>query len=146
VTDYESMFEIPDMLAYIQSKTELTRHTILQILKSSGRLNELMLNPQLFMDNAVTAIKSALYDLMVDGIKYEKIGDKVYEMTLFEDDKLEIYIDQFTFAVNNRDKTIYENYIPLDSSVENQFARDCESSENIEFFFKLPFGLKSIHL
>jgi len=140
--DYESMFEIPDMLAYIQSKTELTRHTILQILKSSGRLNELMLNPQLFMDNAVTAIKSALYDLMVDGIKYEKIGDKVYEMTLFEDDKLEIYIDQFTFAVNNRDKTIYENYIPLDSSVENQFARDCESSENIEFFFKLPFWFK----
>ncbi len=140
--DYGISFEIPDMLAYIQSKTELTRHTILQILKSSGRLNELMLNPQLFMDNAVTAIKSALYDLMVDGIKYEKIGDKVYEMTLFEDDKLEIYIDQFTFAVNNRDKTIYENYIPLDSSVENQFARDCESSENIEFFFKLPFWFK----
>jgi len=26
--------------------------------------------------------------------------------------------------------------------VENQFARDCESSENIEFFFKLPFWFK----
>lgn len=140
--DYGIRFEIPDMLTYIQSKTELTRHTILQILKISGRLNELLLNPQLFMDNAVTTIKSVLYELMVDGIKYEKIGDRVYEMTLFEDNELEIYIDQFTFTVNNQDKTIYENYIPLDSSVENQFARDCESSENIEFFFKLPSWFK----
>jgi type III restriction enzyme len=140
--DYGIRFEIPDMLAYIQSKTELTRHTILEILKRSGRLNELLLNPQLFMDNTVAAIKSILYELMVDGIKYEKIGDKIYEMTLFEDNDLEIYLDQFTFAVNQREKTIYENYIPLDSSVENQFAKNCESSENIKFFFKLPFWFR----
>jgi type III restriction enzyme len=105
-------------------------------------MRELLLNPQLFMDSAVAAIKSALYGLMVDGIKYEKIGNKTFEMTLFEDNELEIYLDQFTFAVNQRDKTIYENYIPLDSSVENQFAKDCESSENIEFFFKLPFWFR----
>ncbi len=140
--DYRLRFEMPDMLTYIQSKTELTRHTILEILKESGRLGEVLLNPQLFMDNAVTAIKSALYELMVDGIKYEKIGNKIYEMTLFEDNELEIYLDQFTFTVNNTDKTIYENYIPLDSSVENQFAKDCESHENIDFFFKLPFWFK----
>ncbi|MFA4839642.1 MAG: DEAD/DEAH box helicase family protein, partial [Candidatus Neomarinimicrobiota bacterium] len=34
--DYGFAFEIPDMLAYIQSKTELTRNTILEILKKSG--------------------------------------------------------------------------------------------------------------
>lgn len=140
--DYGIRFEIPDMLAYIQSKTELTRHTILKILKKSGRLSEVLLNPQLFMDSAVTAIKSVLYGLMVDGIKYEKIGSKVYEMTLFEDNELEIYLDRFTFTINSPNKTIYENYIPLDSSVENQFATDCESSENIEFFFKLPFWFR----
>ena len=47
-------------------------------------------------------------------------------MALFENNELEIYLDRFTFTVKNPDKTIYENYIPLDSSVENQFARDCE--------------------
>jgi type III restriction enzyme len=140
--DYRIGFEIPDMLAYIQTKTELTRQTILGILKKSSRLNELLLNPQLFMDNAVTSIKSVLYELMVAGIKYEKIGDKIYEMKLFEDNELELYLDSFTFAVKNQDKTIYENYIPLDSSVENQFAKDCESSENIEFYFKLPFWFR----
>lgn len=140
--DYVLKPDIPDALAYIQSKTELTRHTILEILKQSGRIKEFLLNPQLFMDNSVAAIKSVLYELMIDGIKYEKVGSKVYEMKLFEENEMEIYLDQFTHKVQEADKTIYENYIPLDSKVENDFAKDCESSENIEFYFKLPFWFK----
>jgi type III restriction enzyme len=137
--NYGISFDIPDILAYIQEKTELTRSTILQILKSSKRLKEIMLNPQMFMDNAVSKIKYELHQLMIDGIKYEKIGDKVYEMTLFDDIDFEIYLDSFTHIVEDSSKTIYENYIPLDSNVENQFAKDCESSEQIEFYFKLPY-------
>ncbi|OFY58263.1 MAG: DEAD/DEAH box helicase [Bacteroidetes bacterium GWF2_41_9] len=137
--EYGIGFEIPDMLAYIQNKTELTRSTILEILKNSKRLKEVILNPQLFMDNAVFKIREELHQLMIDGIKYEKIGDKFYEMTLFDDSDFEIYIDEFTHTVKDSSKTIYENYIPLDSGVENQFAKDCESSEQIEFYFKLPY-------
>ncbi len=140
--DYGKQFEIPDMLAYIQGKTELTRTTILDIVKKSDKISELLINPQMFMDNTTNTIKNVLHDLMIDGIKYEKIGSKFYEMTLFEDNELEIYLDQFTHKVGNADKTIYENYIPLDSGVENQFAKDCESSENIEFYFKLPYWFK----
>lgn len=132
-------FEIPDMLSYIQNKTELTRSTILEILKNSKRFNESLLNPQMFMDNAVSKIKEELYQLMINGIKYEKIGGKIYEMTLFDDSDFEIYIDEFTHTVTDSSKTIYENYIPLDSGVENQFAKDCEGSEQIEFYFKLPY-------
>ncbi|MBU0560353.1 MAG: DEAD/DEAH box helicase family protein, partial [Bacteroidetes bacterium] len=131
--------EIPDMLSYIQSKTELTRSTILEILKNSKRLKEVLLNPQLFMDNTVSKIKEELHQLMIDGIKYEKIGSKVFEMTLFDDSDFEIYLDNLTHTVTDASKTIYENYIPLDSGVENQFAKDCESSEQIEFYFKLPY-------
>lgn len=140
--EYGKTLEIPDMLAYIQGKTELTRSTILDIIKKSEKISELLVNPQMFMDNTTNTIRSVLYELMIDGIKYEKIGGKVYEMALFEDNELEIYIDQFTFSINDAAKTIYENYIPLDSGVENQFAKDCESSENIEFYFKLPFWFK----
>ena len=138
-SDYGISFDVPDMLAYIQGKTELTRSTILQILKESKRIKELLVNPQMFMDNAVSKIKEELHQLMIDGIKYEKIGDKVYEMALFDDSDFEIYIDNFTHTVEDSSKTIYENYIPLDSGVENQFAKDCESSEQIEFYFKLPY-------
>ncbi len=140
--DYGFPLEIPDILGYIQSKTELTRSTILGIIKKSGRISEVLINPQLFMDNVVVAIRQVLYELMIEGIKYEKIGGKVYEMKLFEINELEIYIDKFTHTVKAPDKTIYENLIPLQSDVESQFAKDCESSENVEFYFKLPFWFK----
>ena len=136
--DYTNKFEIPDILSYIQSKTELTRDTIFEILKRSNRLREAFINPQLFMDNAVLKIREELHRMMIDGIKYEKTGGMIYEMTLFDDSDLEVYIDNFTHIVRDSSKTIYDNYIPLDSSVETRFAMDCESSEQVEFYFKLP--------
>jgi len=47
-----------------------------------------------------------------------------------------------SFQVANTDKTIYENIVPLDSDTENQFARDCESSEQVKYYFKLPNWFK----
>jgi len=136
----DGMFKIPDVLFYIQERTELTRSTILDILKGSGRLGDMLINPQLFLDNAVVAIKEVLYELMIDGIKYEKIGAKEYEMRLFED--YESHINNLTFKVSKQDKTIYSNLVPIDSNVEYDFARECESREDIEFYFKLPFWFK----
>ncbi len=127
---------IPDIISYIQSKTELTRTTILKILKNSGRLNEVLINPQLFLDSFVTEIKKVLEELMVKGIKYEKIDGKLYEMTLFESEEIEGY-KQSLHKVINQGKTLY-NYIEFDSGIEEQFAKECESNENIEFYIKLP--------
>jgi len=137
-----SDFHIPDVLGYIQDRTELTRKTIFEILKKSGRIKEILVNPQLFMDNTIAAIKSTLYSLMTDGIKYEIIEGKEYELTLFDDHELEIYPNSFTYNISNPDKTIYENYLSLDSAVENLYAKDCESSENVEFWLKLPAWFK----
>jgi len=139
-TSLEWTFKIPDVLLYIQERTELTRSTILEILNGSGRMGDLLINPQLFFDNAVVAIKDVLYELMIDGIKYEKIGTKEYEMRLFED--YEIHINNLTFNVSKQDKTIYSNLIPLDSNVEYDFAKECEMRDDIEFYFKLPFWFK----
>ena len=134
----DTEFAIPDILGYIQSRTELTRSTILMILKESGRLADVLINPQLFLDRVVKEIKHELYELMIDGIKYEKIGKQEYEMMLFEENEIETYIDKLVFDVKNNGKTIYDNYIPLDSDIEMTFAKDCETREDIEFYFKLP--------
>ena len=139
-TSFDGMFLIPDILFYIQERTELTRSTILQILKKSGRNGEVLINPQLFLDNTVIAIKDVLTELMIDGIKYEKIGSKEYEMRLFED--YEIHVNELTFKINKKNKTIYSNLVPLDSNVEYDFAKECESRDDIEFYFKLPFWFK----
>jgi len=139
-TSLDGVFQIPDVLFYIQERTELTRSTILEILKKSERIGDILINPQLFLDNTVVAIKDVLTDLMIDGIKYEKIGSKEYEMRLFED--YEIHVNDLTFTINNKEKTIYSNLVPLDSNVEYNFAKECESRDDIEFYFKLPFWFK----
>lgn len=139
-TNIDGVFRIPDVLFYIQERTELTRSTILEILKKSGRIGDILVNPQLFLDNAIIAIKGVLTELMIEGIKYEKIGGKEYEMRLFED--YEIHINDLTFSVNRKDKTIYSNLVPLDSTVEYDFARECENRDDIEFYFKLPFWFR----
>ncbi|MEO0297746.1 MAG: DEAD/DEAH box helicase family protein [candidate division WOR-3 bacterium] len=142
IYDNKNFWLLPDIIEYIQQKTELTRDTITQILNKANRWDDFFINPQLFSDQCVLAIKKTLTDLMVDGIKYEKIGNDFYEMRLFEAQELESYLDNLLYQVKNPDKTIYENYIPLDSNVESQFAKDCETSEQVEFYFKLPSWFK----
>jgi len=135
-------WKIPDVLGYIQSKTELTRSTIQEILRQSGRIDNIIINPQLFLDMAIIAIKRTLYELMINGIKYQKIGGSEYKMSLFESQELEVYLNQFSFKVSDPSKTIYEEFVPLDSGIESQFAKDCETSEQIKFYFKLPNWFK----
>lgn len=135
-------FNIPDILGYIQNRTELTRSTVYEIIEKSGRMADLLVNPQLFLDNTVKLIKADLYELMINGIKYNKIGKQEYEMRLFENNELEFYLDSTFHEVGNSNKTIYDNFIPLDSGVESQFAADCETSEQVEFYFKLPSWFK----
>jgi type III restriction enzyme len=131
-------FKMPDLIGYIQKKTELTRHTIHDVLVQSDRLKDALVNPQLFLDMVVNEIIHVLNSIMIDGIKYQKIGHQEYEMRRFDIDDLEIYTDALAFAVKDQNKTIYENFIPLDSTVEENFARECEEREDVEFFFKLP--------
>jgi type III restriction enzyme len=129
--------EIPDIAGYIQSRTDLTRSTIIRILRESGRLNDVLKNPQLFLDMSVKQIKDVLNELMVEGIKYEKIGDtEYYSMELFAEKELEGYKD-YLHKVQNEDKSVY-NYVPFDSEVEKKFVEQCETNERVEFYIKLP--------
>lgn len=140
ISPYQSDYAIPNILEYIQSHTELTRSTIMRILSESERIDDLAVNPQLFMDMTLGAIKQELHTMMIAGIKYLKLGDSTYEMRLFED--WATYKDGDTFEVSKKDKTIYEHFMPLDSDVEHQFAKDCESSDQVKFYFKLPRWFK----
>ena len=135
-------FNVPDILGYIQNRTELTRSTLFKILKQSGRLGDALSNPQLFIDFSIKAIQSVLSAMMIEGIRYSKIGNTEYKVQLFDDKDLQIYLDGAFHEVNNPSKTIYDNYIPLDSQVESKFAKDCEDSEQVEFYFKLPNWFK----
>lgn len=127
---------IPDILAYLQNETELTRLTLVRILKESGRLAEFFNNPQRFMDTVAAILKHELHRLLVDGIKYERIGgsgaDSEWEMMLFKDEELINYLT--ALQVKN---SVYE-YIPYESEVEREFAKKLDDREDIKLFVKLP--------
>lgn len=124
---------IPDLLSYIQKETELTRKTIADILIKSGRLKDVMVNPQKFLDQVTKEIKRTLNSVIVNGIKYEKIDGQYYEMTKFESEEINGYIDRMI----NVKKSIYDA-VEFDSEVEKQFAEALDAREDIKFFLKLP--------
>ncbi|MBI1924476.1 DEAD/DEAH box helicase family protein [Candidatus Poribacteria bacterium] len=136
----EVRYLIPDVYGYIQSRVDVSRNTVYEILKQSNRFGELEINPQMFLDNVIGAIRRTLNSLLVEGVKYEQINGSDYEMRLFEYEEIETYLSNL-FTVSKQDKTLF-NYIPVDSDVESDFSRDCEADENIKFFFKLPRGFK----
>lgn len=130
---------LPDLLAYLQKQTELTRRTLVEIIKSSGRVAEFAVNPQRFMDEVAALIKKELHKLMINGIEYEKltVGETYYRMGLFEDDDLKEYFEQCIRV----QKSIFET-ISYDSEVERQFAEALDKREDIKLFIKLPSWFK----
>ncbi|OJW56236.1 MAG: DEAD/DEAH box helicase [Thiobacillus sp. 65-1059] len=134
--DYEDR-KIPDLLGYLQNKTELTRSTLAQILIQSGRLGEVQENPQMFLDQALSAIQRELHELMIKGIKYERINGSEYEMLLFEEKELSGYLSNMLEV----DKSIYD-VVLWESDVEREFAEAMSSREDIRLFVKLPAWFK----
>ncbi|MEI6744628.1 MAG: hypothetical protein WCL34_01620, partial [Methylococcaceae bacterium] len=137
----DSIYPIPDVYAYVQNRVNVSRNTVLEVLKQSQRHNELAINPQMFLDTVVAAIRSALNGLLVNGIEYHKINNSFYEMDfLLKAEQIETYLDGLQ-EVKKQEKTLF-NYYPVDSGTERKFAADCEADEKIKFFFKIPRGFK----
>jgi len=134
---------LPDILAFLQSETELTRHTLAEILKRSGRLAEFRINPQAFMVAVAKEISGALYELMLEGIKYEKVAGTYWEQSRIERDAEEGIVRYLSslYEVQNKDKSLFDA-VEYDSEVEKRFARDLDSNDNVKLFVKLPSWFK----
>ncbi|MFT0892760.1 DEAD/DEAH box helicase family protein [Pseudochelatococcus sp. G4_1912] len=134
---------LPDLLAYLQKETELTRHTLVEILKGSGRLGDFQINPQQFMSLAAREISRALHDLMLEGIQYERIASHYWEMSRIEKDAeggIVRYLNNL-YEVQNQEKCLF-NAIEYESEIERQFAKDLDHNEHVRLFVKLPRWFK----
>ncbi len=134
---------LPDILAYLQNETDLTRQTLVQILQRSGRLNEFRLNPQAFITQVASQINHTLHALMLRGIEYIKIAGQQWEMHRLEDpseQKLERYLDNL-YKVSHQDKALFD-YVEYQSEVEKKFAAALDDDERVKFFVKLPGWFK----
>lgn len=137
---YESRaFDLPDLITYLQNETNLTRRTIVAIINKSGRLESFKNNPQKFIEQSANIIKSQMRLFIVDGIKYQKIGDdQFYAQELFQQNELFGYLKDNMVKV---EKSVFDHVV-YDSDIELEFASAFERNEDIKLYAKLPGWFK----
>ena len=138
-------YKLPDIITYLQNETNLTRKSIVKILTKSKTLNSFKKNPQLYLEQASDIIKRTMKLFIVDGIKYEKIGDaEYYSQELFEQNEIFGYLkDEMSRQGNmvETEKTPYSSIV-IDSEIERKFAEGLEKNGNIKVYTKLPDWFK----
>jgi type III restriction enzyme len=126
-------------LADLQNETDLTRLTLVRILRESGRLADYIVNPQAFIVLVTSKINAAMRTQMVDGITYEPIPGLHWEMHRLEPDaseEIERYAARL-YKVQSAAKTLFD-HVEIDSEVERRFAKGLDDNNNVRFFMKLP--------
>jgi len=138
-------YKLPDIITYLQNETNLTRKSIVNILTNSKTLDSFKKNPQSYLEQAANIIKGSMKAFIVDGIKYEKIGDvEYYSQELFKNSEIFGYLkDEMSKQGNmvETGKTPYSSII-IDSEVEREFAEGLEKNGNVKVYTKLPDWFK----
>ena len=135
----ETDIELPDVLTELQDRTQLTRRTIHRVLTGSGRLDDFKRNPQAFIELAGEAINRCKRLAVVDGIKYQRLGEEhYYAQELFEQEELTGYLKNMLTETR---KSVYEQVV-YDSGTEADFADALEKNDAIKLYAKLPGWFK----
>ncbi len=131
----EKDIELPDVLTELQDRTQLTRRSIQRILCESGRLDDFKRNPQHFIEFAAQVVNRCKQQVLVDGIKYRRIGDEhYYAQELFEKKELTGYLKNM---LPNATKSVYEQVV-YESGIEAGFADQLEKNDAVRVYAKLP--------
>ncbi len=131
----EANVELPDVLTELQDRTQLTRRSIRRILSESRRLVDFKRNPQQFIELAAQAINSCKSRVLVDGVKYQRLGDECYyAQELFENKELTGYLKNI---LSDTTKSVYDQVV-YDSEIEKSFADQMEKNTAIKVYAKLP--------
>ncbi|MDG1858015.1 MAG: restriction endonuclease subunit R, partial [Emcibacteraceae bacterium] len=132
-------YQIPDILSYLQNETNLKRKSILDILIQSERLEDFKNNPQKFIDEVKGIIKREMCRFVIDGIKYQKIGDDYfYSQELFENEELVGYLNKNMIET---ERSVYDHVV-YDSDTESQMAESFEINDEVKVYAKLPAWFK----
>lgn len=135
----ETGIQLPDILTELQDKTQLTRRSLSRILIDSDRLGDFRVNPQAFAEIAAEVINRCKRLMIVDGIKYHRIGDnEFYAQELFEASEITGYLKNM---ILDPKKSLYEHVV-YDFGVEARFAEDLEKNEDVKVYAKLPGWFK----
>ena len=142
VIDLSGRYPLPNlvdtMIHQLENTTppiRLTRQTLLDIFLRTRKQQEALDNPHEFASVAVRIIKEKLTDQLIDGIRYERIGE-CYEMCQFET-SIRTWKDHLIKA----ERSIYDSVV-FDSKVEREFVEGLEKLDSVKLYVKLPAFFK----
>lgn len=122
-----------DVVGEIEAITNLTRRTIVNILKAIKEETFLLLrkNPEEFIAKCGRLINEVKAALILNNIIYHKIEDSHDARTVFTNDKSVLRNSEMM------KKHIY-NHLTSDSKIEAEFAKALENSVEVVVYAKLP--------
>ncbi len=128
---------LPNFVQIIAENTGITKKSVATILSKINKniFENIFNNPQDFCEKISDKINEAKALSLVDGLEYEKI-DEFYELSNFESEFV-CYADELNMGY----KGVYDGVV-LDSEIEKDFLKGCETHEQIKLCVKLPNWFK----
>jgi len=120
-----------NLIKFVEHKTNLTKSTILKIIKKSDNLQLLFLNPQKYLEKIVEVIKECKKEFEVKGIQYIDLKES------YDIGRLNEEVSSYNKYVIKVQKSIYNGVIK-DSDIEGEFAKALDKDSRIKLFVKLP--------
>lgn len=140
ITIEEGDIILPDVLTDLQDRTQLTRKSLVRILTECGRLMDFKRNPQAFIEIAGEVINRTKRLAVVDGIKYQRIGEEhYYAQELFAQEELTGYLRNM---LKDAQKSVFEDVVYDSGGIERTFAEQLEKNEAVKVYAKLPGWFK----
>ena len=131
---------VPDIVSELVDKTNLTRRTVVRILRElpQAALKKAQDNCAEFLRRMIAGIKRELQELMVDGICYRPviIGKQYYDKQLFLTPQ---QVGDIKNILEVSEKCLTEHIVcDSGSAPERRFAHDADLDESVKFYVKLP--------
>ena len=122
-----------DIVGEIETQTNLTRRTIVAILKAIKEEKFLMIrkNPEEFISSCSRLINEVKSKLIINNIVYRKIEDSYDAKTVFTNDKSALR------SSDQLSKHVYD-FLTTDSAIEAEFAKALDTSTEVIVYAKLP--------
>lgn len=126
-----------DLIGKLMDETKLTRKTIVAIMKGIKQAKFMLFqkNPEEFILRASRLINEQKATTIIESITYDVIND-TFDTDVFTKNTLKGQLGQNAIAV---EKHIYD-YVVTDSKIERAFAKELDTSKEVNIYAKLPRG------
>jgi type III restriction enzyme len=126
-----------DLVGKIREKTQLTRKTVVEILKriDQNRFMMFKINPEEFIKKVSNIINEQKSTMIIQHVTYNKTAEAPFDSEIFTQEKSKAdFIKAFKAKKNVQD------YVFEDSKGERKFAEELDNSDEVVVYAKLPKG------